>query len=246
MGPKVLSVCNHKGGVGKTTITANIGFSLARYYKILLIDIDPQKNLSAGLGISDSKDNIGNYIREIIHTGVPEVTPTKINYYVHLIAGSADLIELENLLHNTADGDYVLKKIIAQLINRYDVVIIDCPPSFNLLTINALNCSKLILIPVKPEKFSIDGIRLIEHFANENEVPFKIIFNQANARLLYHQQIMTETAAQFNGHLLKNSIRNTIALSEAFGHAKDIFHYKNKSIGASDFMNLTDELIRYI
>lgn len=243
---RVISVSNHKGGVGKTTIAANVGFSLARYFKVLLIDIDPQCNLSTGLGIKDCKENIGNYIKEIIHFRIPKVVPTKINNYVHIVPGNENLTEIEDLLHETLRAEYVLKEIIAQVKGKYDLVIIDCPPSLNLLTINALNCCDLILIPAKPEKFSIDGIRLIENFAIENNLPFKIIFNQVNSRSLHHQQIMNIAAGKFNGKIFKNSVRNTISLAEAFEHAKDIFHYKNRSIGALDFINLTDELINYI
>ena len=242
----IISVCNHKGGVGKTTIAANLGFSLARYFKILLIDIDPQCNLSSGLGINDIDENMGNYIKEIIHFRIPEVAPIKINNYVHIVPGNENLTEIEDLLHETLRGEFVLKEIIAQVKHNYDLIIIDSPPSLNHLTLNALNCCNLVLIPAKPEKFSIDGIRLIENFAIENNVPFKIIFNQVNTRLLHHQQTMSIAAGKFNGRICNNSIRNTISLVEAFGHAKDIFHYKNKSIGASDFIDLADELINYI
>lgn len=242
----VISVSNHKGGVGKTTIAANVGFSLARYFKILLIDIDPQCNLSSGLGITDIGENIGNYIKEIIHFRLPEVVPTKINNYVHIVPANENLTEIEDLLHETLRGEFVLKEIIAQVKGKYDLILIDCPPSLNLLTINALNCCNLVLIPAKPEKFSIDGIRLVENFAIENNLPYKIIFNQVNARLLHHQQTMSIAAGKFNGKICNNSIRNTISLAEAFGHAKDIFHYKNRSNGASDFINLADELINYI
>ena len=243
---KVISISSSKGGVGKTTVVANIGFSLSRYFKTLLIDIDPQSNLSTGLGISYNNRNIANYIKDIIHSRYPEVTPTKINNYVHIITGNEDLIEIENLLHKTVGGELILKKILDQVKNKYDLIIIDCPPSFNLLTINALNCSDLILIPAKPEKFSIDGIRLIEKFACENNIPFKIIFNQVNKRLLLHQRNMSLISGKFNGNVFNNSVRNSISLAEAFGNAKDIFHYKNKSLGAFDFINLTEELRDYI
>ena len=243
---KVICVSNHKGGVGKTTIVANVGFSLARYFKVLLIDLDPQCNLSTGLGINDCNDNIGNYIKEMIHSRLPEVIPIKINSYVHIISGNENLIEIENLLHNTAYGENMLKDIIAQIKCEYDLIIIDCPPSINLLTINALNCCNLILIPAIPEKFSINGIRLIEDYARKNNLPYKIIFNQVNTRFLHHQQTMNIASGKFNDKIFKSSIRKSISLAEAFGHAKDIFHYKSKSIGASDFINLADELIDYI
>ena len=242
---KVVCVCNHKGGVGKTTITANVGFSFSRNFKVLLVDVDPQCNLSTGLGVKDGKENVGTYLKEIIHSRYPSVIPVKINNYVDIIAGDIQLLEIENLLHHTAPSEFILEKIINQVKSKYDLVLLDCPPSFNLLTINALQCSDLILIPTKPEQFSIDGIRLVENFASENHIPFKIIFNQVNTRLLLHRQNMSVISGKFNGNTCVNSIRNSISLAEAFGHAKDIFHYKNKSIGATDFVNLSGELMSY-
>jgi chromosome partitioning protein len=123
---------------------------------------------------------------------------------------------------------------------------LDCPPSFNLLTINALACSNLILVPAKPEVFSINGIALIKAFAEERGIPIKIVFNQVDKRSLLHKRVMREAVNKFNGQLLANSIRNSMALAEAFEHAQDIFHYRNKSTGASDFTNIADELISVI
>jgi chromosome partitioning protein len=243
---RIISISNHKGGVGKTTVTANLAFALARYFKILLVDLDPQANLSSGLGFRDCEESIGKYFREVIHFRSPKVTPTIINEYIHIIPSRVDLLKIEYQLHEAPRGETVLKEILLPIKNQYDLILLDCPPSFNFLTINALKCSNLILVPAKPEIFSIDGISLIKNFADENEIPFKIVFNQVNVRSLLHQQVMDNAEGEFQGKLLSNNIRNTITLAEAFEHAQDIFHYKNDSSGASDFVNVADELMPYI
>jgi chromosome partitioning protein len=243
---RIISISNHKGGVGKTTVAANLAFALARYFKILLVDLDAQANLSTGLGFPDCEDNIGKYFREVIHFRAPHVTPAIINEYVHIIPARVDLLKIEYQLHETPRGETVLKEILQPLKSKYDLILLDCPPSFNLLTINALKCSNLILVPAKPEIFSMNGISLIKNFADENNIPFKIVFNQVNVRSLLHQQVMDSAEGEFQGKLLTNSIRNTITLAEAFEHAQDIFHYKNESPGASDFVNVADELMPYI
>lgn len=243
---RIISVSNHKGGVGKTTIVANLGFSLARYFKILLIDLDPQSNLSSGLGYQNCEENLGKYFKEIIHFRLPEIHPYTINSYVDIIPGKIDLIKMENQMHDAIRSEFILKEILLPLKPKYDLIIIDCPPSFNLLTINALYSSNLILVPAKPEIFSIHGIEHIKNFADENAIPFKIIFNQVNMNSLLHRNTIENAKEQFNGNLLNQPIRNTIVLAEAFEHAQNIFNYNSDSLGADDFLKLSEELLPFL
>ena len=243
---RIISVSNHKGGVGKTTLVANLGFALARNFKILLIDLDPQANLSSGLGFEDCEENIGKYFRDIIHFRYPEVNPYVINSYVDIVPGNIDLIKMENQLHDAIRSEFILKEILLPLKSKYDLIIIDCPPSFNLLTINALHSCNLILIPAKPEIFSIYGIDHIKNFANENSIPFKVIFNQVNMRSLLHKETIQNTKKQYNGNQMNHTIRNTVVLAEAFENAQNIFNYKGKSPGAADFVKLADELLPFL
>lgn len=243
---RVISVSNHKGGVGKTTIVANLGFALARNFKILLIDLDPQGNLSSGLGFKNCDENIEKYFKEVIHFRSPVVTPYIINSYIDIIPGTFDLIKIENRLHDTIRAEFVLKEILLPLKSKYDLIIIDCPPSFNLLTINALHSSNLILIPAKPEIFSIHGIEHIKNFANENAIPFKVIFNQVNMRSILHNETIKKAKKQYNGELMNHTIRNTVVLAEAFDNAQNIFNYKSESLGATDFVELADELLPFL
>lgn len=243
---RVICVSNHKGGVGKTTVVANLGFALARNFKVLLIDMDPQANLSLGLGFAKSEENLSKYFKEKIHFRFPTLCPSVINAYVHIIPSNIDLIKIEDLLHETPRAENVLNEMLFPLKSIYDLILLDCPPSFNLLTLNALHSCNLILIPAKPEIFSINGISLIKKFATDHHIPFKIIFNQVNARSVLHQRVISEAELKFNGNLLGHSVRNNIALAEAFEHARDIFHYNSTSQGAEDFANLAEELIPFV
>jgi chromosome partitioning protein len=242
---RVVSISNHKGGVGKTTITANLGFSTARFFKVLLVDLDPQANLSTGLGYANEQLNIGHYFTQVIHFRKPTVVPYAINDYVHVIPSTVNLIDIEKRLHETVRSEYILKEILDTVKSQYDIIILDCPPSFNLLTINALTCSNLIVVPAKPEVFSIDGLALIKSFAEKNDIPFKILFNQVNERSVLHKKIMHETITTFSKNVVQQIVRNNIALAEAFAHARNIFTYRSKSLGAKDFTSVTDELIPY-
>ena len=243
---RVISVSNHKGGVGKTTISANLAFAMARRYKVLLIDLDPQTNLSKGLGFFDTNESIGDYIKQVIHFRLPELKPQAINNYVHIIPATANLLEIDKLLHDTVRGDNVLKELIYPLTHHYDLIMIDCPTAFNYLTINALNCSNLILIPSKAEKFSVDGIEMIKSYALQHNIPFKIVFNLVNGRLRLHKNTIKAAEESMKEVVLHARIRNTVVLSEAFSHAKDIFHYNVESKAADDFIKLSDELMDFI
>jgi len=243
---RIISVTNHKGGVGKTTIVANLGFALARQFKVLLIDFDPQANLSAGLGFKDSENTIGQYLQQVIHFRYPTVAPYEINPYVHIIPCKVDLLDMENRLRNTTSGDLMLKRILVTIQADYDLILIDCPPAFNYLTINALSSSNLVLVPAKPEMFSIQGIEMIKDYADKKQIPFKIIFNQVDMRSSYHQLIINSTQVSYQSNLVANYIRNSVSLAEAFEQALDIFKYKENSNGAKDFIKLADELIPYV
>lgn len=243
---RVISVSNHKGGVGKTTVVANIGFSLARHFKTLLIDLDPQANLSSGLGFYDREENIEKYFKEVVHFRLPEIKPYSINNYVDIIPGNSGLIKIEKQLHDSWRSELILDEMLRPTKKNYDLIIIDCPPSFNLLTINALRSSNLVLIPAKPELFSLHGVQHIRQFAEENNIRFRIIFNQVNTRSSLHADTISKSKEQFNGNQLNHTIRNTVVLAEAFEHAQNIFNHKSNSSGANDFADLAEELMPYI
>lgn len=243
---RIICVSNHKGGVGKTTAVANLSFALARRFKTLLIDLDPQANLSTGLGISDTEQTVESFIKDLIHLRSPVLQPIIITEYVHIIPCSFKLSEIENLLHEKSDGETVLKDILRMVKQDYDLIFIDCPPAMNLLTLNALNSSDLILVPAKPELFSVKGIDQIDTIIQGKDISVKVFFNQVNKRSLFHQKVMRETKAKYNGRTLNTYVRNTVSLAEAFGSALDIFHYKSESIGASDFIDLSYEVEHYI
>ena len=165
---------------------------------------------------------------------------------VYIIPGNIDLLRIENQLYDALRSELILQEILSPLKKDYDLVIIDCPPSFNLLTINALRCSNLALIPAKPELFSLHGIERIKSFAEENNIKFKIFFNQVNTRSNLHAKTILDSKKQFNGNLMSQNVRNTVVLAEAFENAKNIFSYRSSSSGAMDIAKLADELMPFI
>lgn len=243
---RIISVSNHKGGVGKTTVTANIGFSLARHFKTLLIDLDPQANLSSGLGVSGREENIAKYFKEIVHFRSPTILPYSLNIHVDIIPGNIGMLKIEKQLHDSPRSELILSELLIPIKKYYDLIIIDCPPSFDLLTINALHSSSLILIPARPEVFSLHGIKNIKKFAKEHGIKYKIFFNQVNSRSNLHKDTILKSKERFNGNLMRQTIRNTVALAEAFEHSENIFNYKSKCSGAADFEELAYELIPFI
>ncbi len=243
---KIISIANNKGGVGKTTSAANLAFALGRRFKTLMIDLDPQCNLSVGLGFKNCPENIGSYIKDLIHYRQPQIHPLKINNYVEIIPGDPDLLKIENLMHENANGEFMMRQIISYIKQDYDIIIIDCPPVMNSLCINALNACNLLLIPAKPELFSLQGVETIERFLASRNLPFKIFFNQVNTRSTHHKKLMKEIESKYTTFTLHSYVRNNVALSEAFSEATSIFHYKTESIGAKDFVSLSDEITQYI
>lgn len=246
---KTIAILNHKGGTGKTTSTSNIGAGLARLKKkTLLIDIDPQANLTEGLGFRDTDVSIYNAIRDDKYkTPLPII---ELSEYLHLIPSSLDLLGAELELVSRSKRESILEKLLEGVKANYDYIIIDCPPAMGLLTLNALVPSHTVLVPLEAEFYAYKGIdRLISIIEN---VQFNfnpelhiggVFITKCNSQRVLTENIKTSVKKHFGDKLFDTSIRVNVALAEAPVTGQDIFNYAPSSNGAIDYANLVDEIL---
>ncbi|BDD07501.1 ParA family protein [Aureibacter tunicatorum] len=243
---KVISIINHKGGVGKTTVTANLGAALALSgKKILLIDFDPQANLSDHFGIEE--DNEGDVSAVIMHAHEP--IPHQYvasNFSLDIIPGNLELSLAEKEFAGRISGFSKCKQLIAHFEANYDYILIDCPPSLGFLTLNALNASSHVLIPAEASKFSIKGLHTIQNLVEEvrqegnpNLKLIGIVIN--NMRNLRVSKQISEYLNE--SHLTLNTqIRNYKHYIESAAMSHTIFEHGEAKAPQQDFLDLVQEI----
>lgn len=249
--PKVIAICNQKGGVGKTTTAINLATFLAFSQKrSLLIDIDPQGNATSGLGIN--KHNIRSSIYEML---VDDADPRSVIIgsgieYFSIIPSTLSLTGAEVELVGVMGREYKLKKAIAPILSDYDFIIIDCPPSLGLLTVNALAASDSVLIPVQCEYYALEGlsqllntVNLIKENINSALSVEGILLTMADFRTNLTTEVINEARNVFKGKVYNTVIPRNIRLTEAPGFGKPIAVYDKHSIGAQKYEEFTKELL---
>lgn len=244
----VICLSNHKGGVGKTCSTCNIGAGLAREgNKVLLIDLDPQANLSLSFGIKDVETSVYQVLLGIcpIHEAIYNVTEN-----LDILPSNLDLAGAEIELSSEAGREVILKEFTSKIRPDYDYIIIDCAPSLGLLTTNALTASHEVYIPLQAQYLSLQGvskltsiIEKIQRRLNERLKIGGIFITQYNARKVLNRDIANNIEKYFGSQVLKTKIRDNITLAEAPGKGKDIFRYNPKCYGAEDYMSLCKEIV---
>jgi len=245
----VISLLNHKGGVGKTTSAINIGAGLTEMgKKVLLIDLDPQANLTISLGIPRQKHTIYEALR-----GESELTPYEHKPNLDVITSSLDLSGAEMELINEAGREFILRELLNQVIDDYDFILIDCPPSLGLLTLNALTSSRYVLIPLQTEFLAVQGLAKIKQVIDK--VRFRlnktldiggVIATMYDSRRVLNRDVVETIHKHFGEKVFKTYIRENVALAEAPAQRKDIFEYSPKSSGAIDYLELCKEIIERI
>ena len=246
---KVISISNHKGGVGKTTSAINIGAGLNKLKKkVLLIDLDPQANLSQSLGVVEPDTNIYGAIR-----GDYKLQPIEILKGLDLIPSTLDLSGAEVEMSGEAGREYILKELIEPIRSSYDFIIIDSPPSLGLLTINSFTASDEILIPLQAQYLALQGLtKLIEvvdkikRRLNKELKVGGVFITQYDSRKVLNRDVAETIKAHFKDEVFKTKIRDNIALAEAPANGLDIFRYSPKSYGAEDYLSLSKEILKKI
>ena len=245
---KVISIINHKGGVGKTTTTANLGGALTQKgYRVLLVDLDGQANLTMSLGLSsDLNENIYSSMKSGKSFPV-----YKNKEGLEIVPSCLDLSAIETELMNEPVRELILKSLLENIRDRYDYILIDCPPSLSLLSLNALTASDGIIIPVQAQYLAMRGmdklvniINKVKSRINPSLSIYGILITMYDGRTNLNKSISEIVEETFHGKVFTTYIRNNINLAEAQANGKDIFHYDSKCNGAIDYMNLCNELTK--
>ncbi len=249
----VICIANQKGGVGKTTTAVNLSAALAALgKKILLIDMDPQGNASSGLGIKRFEAQDSNTYHVLIGEKTLEGV-VQDSYIPNLKVSTAnpDLVGAEIELVDVQNREYKLKEAIHQVAHLYDLILIDCPPSLGLLTLNALTAAASFLVPLQCEYYALEGLSqllntagLIKKSFNPNLHIEGIVLTMFDTRNNLSHQVVTEIRNHFGEKVFQSIIPRNVRLSEAPSHGQSIIEYDAKSIGAIKYMELAQELLQ--
>lgn len=250
---KIIAIANQKGGVGKTTTSVNLSSCLAvKGKKILIIDIDPQGNTSSGLGIDKTK--IRKSIYDVIINGVP-IEETFVDTKIDTLKLSPSNIQLagaEVELVSVISRETRLKFALESVKDKFDYIIIDCPPSLGLITLNALTAANTILVPIQCEYYALEGlsqlmntVSIIQKHLNPALKVEGVVLTMFDARTNLSIQVVDEVKKYFGNKVYRTIIPRNVRLSEAPSYGLPIILYDSKSKGAECYMDLADEVIEY-
>ena len=248
---RIIAIANQKGGVGKTTTAINLSACLAeKGQKVLAIDMDPQGNMSSGLGLD--KNSVEKTIYDLIigESEVEEVLQKNALENLYILPANVDLSAAEIELIGIDEKEYIVKKAIEKIKDAYDYVIIDCPPSLSMLTINAMTTADSVLVPIQCEYYALEGLSQLIHtveLVKERLNPVLeiegVVFTMYDARTNLSLQVVENVKDNLQQNIYKTIIPRNIRLAEAPSYGMPINQYDAKSAGADSYRRLADEVM---
>lgn len=248
---RIIAIANQKGGVGKTTTSINLSACLAEAgKKVLTVDIDPQGNTTSGLGVDKTEERNTIYQVVIDECTIEEAIIKNIYENLDLVASDVNLAGAEIDLIGIDEREYILKKQLEKVKNNYDFIIIDCPPSLTMLTVNAMTAADTVLVPIQCEYYALEGlsqlihsIKLVKKKLNPALEIEGVVFTMYDARTNLSLQVVENVKENLNQAVYKTIIPRNVRLAEAPSHGLPINIYDSKSAGAESYRMLAEEVI---
>ena len=248
---RIIAIANQKGGVGKTTTTINLSASLASLgKKVLAIDMDPQGNMSSGLGVDKNEVEKTVYDLIIGNIGIEECIYEEVIENLDVLPSNIDLSAAEIELIGVDNKEYILRDEVNKVKEKYDFIIIDCPPALSMLTINAMTTSDSLLVPIQCEYYALEGlsqlihtIELVQERLNPELEIEGVVFTMYDARTNLSLQVVENVKDNLNQNIYKTIIPRNVRLAEAPSYGMPINLYDPKSKGTESYLLLAEEVI---
>ena len=249
---RIIAIANQKGGVGKTTTAINLSACLAEAgKKVLTIDLDPQGNTTSGLGVNKNEQEKTTYELLIGQNSIEECLLKEVLPGLDVLPSNVNLSGAEIELIGIRQKEFILKKEIDKVRDNYDLVIIDCPPSLNMLTVNAMTTADTVLVPIQCEYYALEGlsqlihtINLVKQRLNPNLELEGVVFTMYDARTNLSLQVVENVKSNLKNTVYKTIIPRNVRLAEAPSHGMPITLYDSRSAGAESYRLLAEEVIQ--